>query len=597
MQPRSHTCGALRAEHAGQTVTLQGWVSGLRDKKTIFVVLRDRYGTVQITLDEKCPDDLMAIGKQLALEYTVEVQGLVRLRHAPNDKMETGAIEIEPTSLTILSTTKPLPFKIDSLKEKPTEEVRLKYRYLDLRQSQLQKTMRIRHKSALVVRNYLDEQGFYEIETPILNRSTPEGARDYLVPSRVHPGEWYALPQSPQIFKQILMIGGMDRYFQLCRCFRDEDLRADRQPEFTQIDIEMSFVTQDMIIELSNGMIRKVWKDVIGVEVRDIPSITYAEAIDRFGVDNPDLRFGMELFTADWQATDFGVIGNALASGGVARGFIVKGGAEVSNSLFKTHKKKGDGDWLAFVKKYRLGGLLYGKFEEGAWTGPLSKVEADYLATIDGLEDGDLVLIGAGPANYVNTAMGRLRAHVARQRDLIPKDAFAFVWVTDFPAFEHDEDNDRWVSVHHPFTKPIDAHIDWLGTDRMGDILSDAYDIVCNGYEIGGGSIRIHNSAVQAKVFEALGLSEEEAKNKFGFLIDALQYGAPPHGGLAMGFDRWTMLLSGTENIRDVIAFPKTTKAQDLMAEAPNTVAKEQLEELFVANTVDKEEESSSESE
>ena len=597
MQPRTHTCGALRAEHAGQTVTLQGWVSGLRDKKTIFVVLRDRYGTVQITLDEKCPEDLMAIGKQLALEYTVEVQGLVRLRHAPNDKMETGAIEIEPTSLTILSTTKPLPFKIDSLKEKPTEEVRLKYRYLDLRQSQLQKTMRVRHKSALVVRNYLDEKGFYEIETPILNRSTPEGARDYLVPSRVHPGEWYALPQSPQIFKQILMIGGMDRYFQLCRCFRDEDLRADRQPEFTQIDIEMSFVTQDMIIDLSNGMIRKVWKDVIGVEVGEIPSITYAEAIDRFGVDNPDLRFGMELFTADWQGTEFGVIGNALASGGVARGFVVKGGAEVSNSLFKTHKKKGDGDWLAFVKKYRLGGLLYGKFENGAWSGPLSKVEADYLATIDGVEDGDLVLIGAGPSSHVNTAMGRLRAYVARQRDLISKDAFAFVWVTDFPAFEHDEDNDRWVSVHHPFTKPIDEHIDWLGTDRMGDILSDAYDIVCNGYEIGGGSIRIHNSEVQAKVFEALGLSEGEAKNKFGFLIDALQYGAPPHGGLAMGFDRWTMLLSGTENIRDVIAFPKTTKAQDLMADAPNTVAKEQLEELFVANTVDQEEESSSDSE
>jgi aspartyl-tRNA synthetase len=597
MQPRTHTCGALRAEHAGQTVTLHGWVSGLRDKKTIFVVLRDRYGTVQVTLDEQCSDALMAIGKQLALEYTVEVQGVVRLRYAPNDKMETGAIEIEPTSIEILSTTKPLPFKIDDLHAQASEEVRLKYRYLDLRQSRLQQTMRIRHKTALVVRNYLDEQGFYEIETPILNRSTPEGARDYLVPSRVHPGQWYALPQSPQIFKQILMIGGMDRYFQLCRCFRDEDLRADRQPEFTQIDIEMSFVMQEMIIELSNGMIRKVWKDVIGVEVGDIPSITYAEAIERFGVDNPDLRFGMELFTADWKGTEFGVIGSALEQGGVARGFVVKGGADVSTALFKTHKKKGDGDWLGFVKKYRLGGLLYGKLENGEWTGPLSKVESTFLSTIEGVEEGDLVLLGAGPANHVNTAMGRLRAHVARQRDLIPEGAFAFVWVTDFPAFEHDEDSDRWVSVHHPFTKPIDAHIPWLGTERMGDILSDAYDIVCNGYEIGGGSIRIHNSTVQAKVFEALGLSEAEAKNKFGFLIDALQYGAPPHGGLAMGFDRWTMLLSGTENIRDVIAFPKTAKAQDLMAEAPNTVATEQLNELFVANTVEQEEDSSSDSE
>ncbi len=594
MQPRTHTCGALRSEHAGQSVVLHGWVSGLRDKKTIFVVLRDRHGTVQVTIDHNADAALLEVGRQLALEYTVEVKGTVQLRYAPNDNMETGAIEVVPSSIEILSKTKPLPFKIDSHKERPTEEVRLKYRYLDLRQSQLQRTMRIRHKTALVVRNYLDEQGFYEIETPILNRSTPEGARDYLVPSRVHPGQWYALPQSPQIFKQILMIGGMDRYFQLCRCFRDEDLRADRQPEFTQIDIEMSFVTQEMIIELSNGMIQKVWKDVIGVEVGEIPTITYAEAIDRFGVDNPDLRFGMELFTADWKGTEFGVIGKALDAGGVARGFVVKGGAEVSNSLFKTHKKKGDGAWLAFVKKYHLGGLLYGKLQDGEWSGPLSKVEAEWLSTIPNVEDGDLVLLGAGPANHVNTAMGRLRAFVARERGLIEEGQFAFVWVTDFPAFEHDEDNDRWVSVHHPFTKPIDAHISWLGTDKMGDILSDAYDIVCNGYEIGGGSIRIHNSDVQAKVFEALGLSEEEAKNKFGFLIDALQYGAPPHGGLAMGFDRWTMLLSGTENIRDVIAFPKTTKAQDLMAEAPNTVAVEQLEELFVANTVEEESSESS---
>jgi len=595
MQSRTHTCGALRSEHAGESVVLQGWVSGLRDKKTIFIVLRDRHGTVQVTIDMNADADLLDVGRQLSLEYTVEVQGVVTLREefARNGKMVTGDIEVVPTSIEILSMTKPLPFKIDSHKEKPTEETRLKYRYLDLRQAQLQKTMRTRHKAALVVRNYLDQEDFYEIETPILNRSTPEGARDYLVPSRVHPGQWYALPQSPQIFKQILMIGGMDRYFQLCRCFRDEDLRADRQPEFTQIDIEMSFVTQDMVLELSNGMIRKVWKDVIGVTVGDIPSITYAESIDRFGVDNPDLRFGMELFTADWMGTEFAVIGRALESGGTARGFVVKGAVDVSNALFKTHKKKGDGAWLAFVKKYRLGGLLYGKFENGVWSGPLSKVEPTWLATIPNVEDGDLVLLGAGPANHVNTAMGRLRAFVARERNLIPADKFAFVWVTDFPAFEHDEDNDRWVAVHHPFTKPIDEHIAWLGTDKMGDILSDAYDIVCNGYEIGGGSIRIHNSDVQAKVFEALGLSDEEAKNKFGFLIDALQYGAPPHGGLAMGFDRWTMLLSGTENIRDVIAFPKTSKAQDLMAEAPNTVAKDQLAELFVANTVDEEESSS----
>ncbi len=585
---RTHTCGDLRVKHAGQNVVLHGWVSGLRDTKTIFIVLRDRYGIVQVTINEECTSELIDIGKSLSLEYTIEVRGVVRQRddYAINSKMLTGEIEIVPISIEILSTTKPLPFKIDSINEKPTEETRLKYRYLDLRQSNLQHTMRIRHRTALIVRNYLDKHGFYEIETPILNRSTPEGARDYLVPSRVHAGQWYALPQSPQIFKQILMIGGMDRYFQLCRCFRDEDLRADRQPEFTQIDIEMSFVTQDMVLELANGLIRTVWKEVLDTIVGDIPTITYAEAIQRFGVDNPDLRFGLELFTADWKGTGFGVISGALDRGGIARGFVVKGGASVSNSLFKTHKKKGDGAWLAFVKKYRLGGLLYGKFENGEWSGPLGKVELEFLKTIPNVEDGDLVLIGAGKESHVNTAMGRLRAFVAKEQGFIPEGEFAFVWVTDFPAFEHDEENDRWASVHHPFTKPIEEHIPLLGTDRMGEILSDAYDIVCNGYEIGGGSIRIHNSDVQSKVFEALGLSESEAKNKFGFLIDALQYGAPPHGGLAMGFDRWAMLLAGTDNIRDVIAFPKTTKAQDLMAEAPNTVASEQLAELFVQNTV-----------
>ena len=582
MLERTHNCGELRAENAGQKVVLHGWAHNIRDKKTIFLVLRDRYGIVQVIFDENCAEDLMDIGRSIALEYTIEVQGTVRLRddEAKNAKMETGEVEVVPEKVTILSKTKPLPFAIESQKgATASEEVKLKYRYLSLRQEHLQRNLRIRHRAALVVRNYLDQNGFYEIETPILNRSTPEGARDYLVPSRVHPGEWYALPQSPQIFKQILMIGGMDRYFQLCRCFRDEDLRADRQPEFTQIDIEMSFVTQDMIIKLSNGMIRETWKRVIGVEVGEIPTITYAESIERFGVDNPDMRFGMELFTADWGSSEFVVVSNPIKDGGAVRGIVVKGGAEISRKIV-------DKEWVEFVRNYRLGGLLWGKYQNGAWSGSLKKVEPALLEQLPGVEDGDLVLIGAGPKTHVNTAIGRLRAHVAKQQNIIPADSFAFVWVTDFPAFEHDEDNDRWVSVHHPFTKPLDEHIEWLGTDKMGDILSDAYDIVCNGYEIGGGSIRIHNAEVQAKVFDALGLSKEEARNKFGFLIDALQYGAPPHGGLAMGFDRWTMLLAGTENIRDVIAFPKTTKAQDLMAEAPNTVAIEQLQELYVMNTV-----------
>ena len=598
MLERTHNCGELRAEHVGQNVVLHGWVHSLRDKKTIFIVLRDRYGLVQVTLDENASEEIMEIGRSLALEYTLEVQGVVQARYAPNDNMPTGAIEVIPSNVTVLSKTKPLPFPIDDTKALETakkaaekqgrnakdvdvsvsDEVRLTYRYLDLRRPHLQRSLRIRHKAALVVRNYLDDMGFYEIETPILNRSTPEGARDYLVPSRVHPGKWYALPQSPQIFKQILMIGGMDRYFQLCRCFRDEDLRSDRQPEFTQIDMEMSFVTQDMIIELSNGMIREVWKKVIGVEVGEIPHITYAEAIERFGVDNPDMRFGMELFSADWGSTSFEFIANSVAEGGVVRGFVVPGGASISTKFPKK-------EWVDFVRDYRMGGLLWGKLEDGQWTGTLQKMEPELLAQIPNVQDGDMVLMGAGTANIVNTALGRLRAHVAKFHNMVPENAFAFVWVTDFPAFEYDDENDRWVSVHHPFTKPIDEHIAWLGTDKMGAILSDAYDIVCNGYEIGGGSIRIHNSDVQSKVFEALGLSHDEARNKFGFLMDALQYGAPPHGGLAMGFDRWSMLLAGTENIRDVIAFPKTTKAADLMAEAPNTVADEQLQELYVRNT------------
>lgn len=579
MQQRTHTCGELRASHAGQSVVLQGWISGIRDKKTIFLVLRDRYGIVQVTLDEAASEELLTIARGFALEYTVEVQGVVRLRDAMaiNKDMDTGEIEVVPSSLELLSTTKPLPFKISDKGPTASEEIRLKHRYLDLRQQHLQRNLQIRHKTALLVRNYLDSHHFFEVETPILNRSTPEGARDYLVPSRVHPGQWYALPQSPQIFKQILMIGGMDRYFQLCRCFRDEDLRADRQPEFTQIDIEMSFVTQEMIIDLCNGMIQKVWKEIAGVDVGSIPTITYAEAIDRFGVDNPDLRFGMELFTADWHNTSFEVVSKALQAGGIARGFVVKGGSAATRKMIDS--------WTDFVKKYRLGGLLWGKLED-AWTGPLSKVEGELLSSLAGVEKGDLVLLGLGAKNIVHTAMGRLRAHVAKEMQLIPQNTFAFVWVTDFPAFEYDEENARWTSVHHPFTKPIDQHIPFLGTDRMGEILSDAYDIVCNGYEIGGGSIRIHNAEVQRKVFSALGLSEEEAKNKFGFLIEALQYGAPPHGGLAMGFDRWTMLLTGTDNIRDVIAFPKTASAQDLMADAPNIVAGAQLAELFVKNTV-----------
>ena len=589
---RTHRCGELRKEHVGQTVTLHGWVHNCRDKsQVIFVVLRDRSGIVQVTIDETCPQELLLEARNLRLEYTVQIQGTVRARDevAVNKDMETGAIEVLASSLQVLSKTKALPFNIGDKGPEVSQEVRLKYRYLDLRQPTLQRTMRLRHKAALATRTHMDKLGFFEIETPILNRSTPEGARDYIVPSRIHPGKWFALPQSPQIFKQILMVGGMDRYFQICKCFRDEDLRADRQPEFTQIDVELSFTTQDQVIDIANSLIRHVWKNVIDVEVGEIPTITYAEAIDRFGVDNPDLRFGMELFDFKAEGTEFPFLKAAFERGEIARGIVVKGGAALSNKVI-------DKDFIPFVRSYKLGGLLWGKYTDKGWVKALSKVEPEILAQIPGVEEGDLVLIGAGPAQHVNTGIGRLRAHVARTMDIIPKNTYAFCWVTDFPAFEWDEDSERFVSVHHPFTKPIDEHIPLMGTDRMGEVLSDAYDIVCNGYEIGGGSIRIHDYELQKKVFAALGLSEEDARDKFGFLLDALQYGAPPHGGLAMGFDRWIMLLAGTENIRDVIAFPKTTKAQDLMAESPNTVEDSQLEELYVRNTNEEDSDSDSDS-
>ena len=582
---RTHTCGELRAAHAGQQVTLQGWVHFARDvgKDLIFLVLRDRYGTVQVTVNEAAAADVMDIARQARLEYVLEVQGTVQLRGPGlvNAEMETGEIEVFPTSVRILSRTKPLPFNIGVEALKASEEVRLQHRYLDLRRPELQRNLLIRHKVTLAARRFLDGLGFVEIETPVLNRSTPEGARDYLVPSRVHPGQWYALPQSPQIFKQLLMVAGLDRYFQIVKCFRDEDLRADRQPEFSQIDLEMSFATRELVIEVAQGLAVTVWQEVLGhtLTAADFPIITYQESMDRFGVDNPDLRFGMEHVRLDWGGSAFGVIKGAIEAGGIAKGMVVKGAAG------DTSRKVLD-QWTDFVKRYRLSGLLWGKLSGGAWSGPLGKVEAELLAAIPGVEDGDLVLVAVGPAAHVNAGLGRLRAHIARERGLIPAGTFAFCWVVDFPAFDYDEDNKRWVACHHPFTKPLDAHIPLLSQDRHAEVLSDAYDLVCNGYEILGGSIRIHDSAVQSQVFAALGLSPDEAREKFGFLLDALQYGAPPHGGWAAGLDRWTMLLCGTENIRDVIAFPKTTSGQDLMAAAPNYVDEKQLEELHVKNTV-----------
>ena len=580
---RSHTCGELRAAHAGQTVTLQGWVHFARDKsQVIFLVLRDRYGTVQITINETSSAAVMDVARQARLEYVLEVTGTVHLRGEglANAAMDTGEIEVHPSAITILSKTKPLPFSIGVDANQASEEVRLKHRYLDLRRPELQRNFIIRHQVTLAARSYLDSRGFLEVETPVLTRSTPEGARDYLVPSRVHPGHWYALPQSPQIFKQLLMVSGFDRYFQIVKCFRDEDLRADRQPEFSQIDLEMSFATRELVMDIAQGMAQAVWKKVLGKTLTsaDFPVISYSESMDRFGVDNPDLRFGMEHTTMDWSTSAFRVIEGALAAGGIVKAMVVKGAASDTS-------RKGIDAWTRFVQRYRLGGLLWGKVNETGWSGPLGKVEAELRAQIPDVEVGDIVLVAAGPAAHVHAGLGRLRAHIARERGLITAGDHAFVWVVDFPAFEHDEDNDRWVACHHPFTKPLDEHIPYLEQNRHAEVFSDAYDLVCNGYEILGGSIRIHDSAVQEKVFEALGMDEHEQQEKFGFLLNALQHGAPPHGGWAAGLDRWVMLLCGTDNIRDVIAFPKTTSGQDLMAGAPSTVDAAQLVELSVQNT------------
>jgi aspartyl-tRNA synthetase len=580
---RTHVCGELTAENTGNTVTIQGWVDSYRDLGGVtFLNVRDRYGMVQVTVDERCVDSVRDLAARIRQEFVVEVTGEVVMRSNPNKKIPTGEIEVVPSELIQLSNTPPLPFTPDSAAN-AHEETRLKYRYLDLRRPELQRNLVIRHKAAQAVRRYLDSESFLEIETPVLTKATPEGARDYLVPSRVHSGQWYALPQSPQIFKQLLMVSGLDRYFQIVKCFRDEDLRADRQPEFTQIDIEVSFPTQEMVIELAEGVLRSMWSSVLGIDIAEINRLTWQESMDRFGVDAPDTRFSMEhvYLTDDLSKSESRIVGGAIAEGGIAKAMNVKGAAGTSS-------RKVIDRWTEFVRRYGMGGLMWGKVNADGWSGPMGKLLSESEREVVGAklnaEEGDLLLLGVGVEKSVQAGLGRLRAHLGKELGLFERGDFSFCWVVDFPAFEFDDDSSRWVACHHPFTSPKKEHIGYLSSGREGDVLSDAYDLVCNGYEIAGGSIRIHNPELQSQVFAALGLSPEEATEKFGFLVDALRNGAPPHGGIAFGFDRCAMLLAGTENIRDVIAFPKTTKAQCLLSGAPSSAEADQLVELSVKN-------------
>ncbi len=579
---RTHRCGDLTAAQIGQDVCVMGWVQRRRDHGgLIFIDLRDREGIVQLALDPDRDLPSHQKGEQVRNEYVLAALGKVspRPEGTVNPKMKTGEVEIEISELLILNRSETPPFMLDEFTE-VAENIRLKYRYLDLRRPVLQRNMRMRHLVAKTVRNYFDQQGFIEIETPVLTKSTPEGARDYLVPSRVNTGNFYALPQSPQLFKQLLMVSGFDRYFQIVKCFRDEDLRADRQPEFTQIDCEMSFVTRNQVMDIMEGMIAEVFKAARGVELPlPMPRLTYAEALDRFGVDNPDLRFGMELIDITAQVADsqFKVFASVAADGGLVKAINVKGGATFS-------RKDLDG-FTDFVKIYGAKGLAWVKVKDGEWQSPIAKFfTAEELVAMNqklDAEVGDLLLFMADTPGIANEALGRLRGHLGQKLGLTSKDDFNFVWVTDFPLLEWDGEQRRHVAVHHPFTAPLEEDIPLLDTDP-GQARAQAYDLVLNGSEIGGGSIRIHDQSVQSRMFELLGIGEEEAQEKFGFLLDALIYGAPPHGGIAFGLDRLMMILTGSDSIRDVIAFPKTQKATCLLSDAPNQVDDKQLQELGV---------------
>ncbi|ORJ57096.1 aspartate--tRNA ligase [Geothermobacter hydrogeniphilus] len=579
---RTHYCGDLRAEHIGSKVCIMGWVQRRRDHGgLIFIDLRDRTGIVQLALDPDRDPEAHTKADRIRNEWVIAAIGTVspRPEGTVNPKMKTGEVEIEISELRILNQAKTPPFMLDEYTD-VAENLRLKYRYLDLRRPTVQHCLMMRHQVTRTVRNYLDEEGFLDIETPVLTKSTPEGARDYLVPSRVSPGQFYALPQSPQLFKQLLMVSGFDRYAQIVKCFRDEDLRADRQPEFTQIDCEMSFVDRDDVMDIMEAMIARVFKETINVELSlPMPRMAYAEAIDRYGVDNPDLRFDLELveITDIVRGCGFKVFADVAGSGGMVKAINVKGGSGLS-------RKELD-DLTGFVANYGAKGLAWVKMTADGWQSPIAKFfQPEELRAIEqalGAAEGDLLLFVADKPATTNQALGRLRQHLGQKLDLVKKGDFRFVWITDFPLLEWDEEQKRHVAVHHPFTAPLDEDIPLLDSDP-GKVRAKAYDLVLNGSEIGGGSIRIHDQAIQQRMFNLLGIDDEEAQLKFGFLLDALSYGAPPHGGIAFGLDRLTMILAGTDSIRDVIAFPKTQKATCLLSEAPGEVDPAQLRDLGI---------------
>jgi len=583
---RTDSCNNITKDQAGKEIVLCGWVSRRRDHGgLIFVDLRDRSGLVQVVFSPEVNMEAFRKAEHIRTEYVLAVRGTVALRREDtiNPNMKTGEIEVLGAELRILNSANTPPFYIQDNID-VDEIVRLKYRYLDLRRPEMQRNLLLRHQVTKAMRDFFDKEGFVEIETPMLTKSTPEGARDYLVPSRVNPGKFYALPQSPQIFKQILMISGMERYFQIVRCFRDEDLRADRQPEFTQLDIEMSFIDREDILAMMETMISYLFKTTMGTEISlPMQRLSYREAMDRYGSDKPDTRFGMELIDLSTvcKGSDFKVFETVLASGGQVKAINVKGYASIP-------RRELDG-LVNYVATYGAKGLAWMCYTPEGLKSPIAKFFADdILAGITnatGAEEGDLLLFIADKPAVVAAALGQLRLEMARRRDLIDPDKLAFLWVMDFPMFEYDEEAKRWVAMHHPFTSPQDEDIEYLTTDP-GRIRAKAYDMILNGTEIGGGSIRIYTRDIQEKVFQAIGLTSEEANAKFGFLLEAFDYGTPPHGGIAFGLDRLIMLMAKRNSIRDVIAFPKTQSAADVMSQAPSEVAPRQLKELHIKTNV-----------